>query len=133
QENDELDEEALVRQLRPLIEQATGTLKETEGRDQSARPDGRVSQSATRKAQDHEGTKEEQHLAELLAQLTGEVTKAIENARDKIKNMPSAKKTLGPLLDLFADPLFQIVSGVGLLLNGVLSLLGNIVSTPPPP
>jgi len=41
--------------------------------------------------------------------------------------MPHAQKNLGPLLDLLGDPLFQIISAVGLLLNGVLSLLGNLV------
>jgi hypothetical protein len=111
-----------------LIEQATSILKETQGAIKALDPDGRIAHSATRKSADHEATKEEQHLAESLGKLTGEVTKAIENARDKIKNMPNAKKDLGPLLDMLTDPLFQIVSGIGMLLNGVLSLLGNLVS-----
>lgn len=42
----------------------------------------------------------------------------------------NVKKDLGPLLDAMTAPLFQIVSGVGLLLNGVLTLLGNIVRIP---
>lgn len=57
------------------------------------------------------------------------MTKTIQNAKDKIKDMPHAKKNLGPLLDLLGDPLFQIISAVGLLLNGVLTLVGNLVST----
>jgi len=126
-ENDCLDEEALVKQVRPLIEQATSILKETHGAIKALDPDGTIAHNATRKASDHEASKEEQHLAESLGLLTGDVTKAVENAKDKISNMPTAKKDLGPLLDMLCDPLFQIVSGVGLLLNGVLSLLGNIL------
>lgn len=117
-----------MKQVRPLIEQATSILKETHGAIKALDPDGTIAHNATRKASDHEASKEEQHLAESLGLLTGDVTKAVENAKDKISNMPTAKKDLGPLLDMLCDPLFQIVSGVGLLLNGVLSLLGNIVS-----
>lgn len=125
--NDNLDEKALVEKMRPLIEQSTSILKETQGAIHALDPEGTIANSATRKAQDHDASKEEQHLAEALGTLTGDVTKTIENAKDKIKDMPNAKKDLGPLLDMLSDPLFQIVSGVGLLLNGVLSLLGNIL------
>jgi len=131
EKNDNLDEKVLVDQVRPLIEQSTAILKETHGAIQALDPEGTIANNATRKAADHEATKEEQHLAESLGKLTGDVTKAIENARDKIKNMPQAKKDLGPLLDMLSDPLFQIVGGVGMLLNGVLRLLGNIVSVQP--
>lgn len=119
-----------MKQVRPLLEQATNILTETHGAIKALDPEGTVTNNATRKAQDHDATKEEQHLAESLGLLTGDVTKAVEYAKDKIKNMPNAKKDLGPLLDMLCDPLFQIVSGVGLLLNGVLRLLGNIVSWP---
>jgi hypothetical protein len=119
-----------VKQVRPLIEQATNILTETHGAIKALDPDGTITNNATRKMQDHEATKEEQHLAESLGLLTGDVTKAVEHAKDKIRNMPNVKKDLGPLLDMLCDPLFQIVSGVGLLLNGVLTLLGNIVSWP---
>lgn len=86
-----------------------------------------------------------------ILQLTGDVTETIENARNIIANMPKAKKDLGPLLDaltrtssLFSsnsiaivyqesfsvstEPLMQIIGGVGLVLNGVLTLLGNILN-----
>ncbi|KAF8534686.1 hypothetical protein BDD12DRAFT_704784, partial [Trichophaea hybrida] len=119
-ENDQLDEEALVKQVRPLIEQASSILKETQGAIKALDSDGTIANNAQRKAADHEASKEEQHLAEALSLLTGDVTKAVESAKNKISNMPKAKKDLGPLLDMLCDPLFQIVSGVGLLLNGVL-------------
>lgn len=119
-----------MKQVRPPIEQATNILVEAHGAIKALDPDGTIANNATRKATDHEATKEEQHLAEALGLLTGEVTKAVEEAKNKIKDMPNAKKDLGPLLDMLCDPVFQIVSAVGLLLNGVLSLLGNIVSPP---
>lgn len=74
-----------------------------------------------------------------------EVGGTIEWARDKLDSFPKAKKDLGPLLDalgrryflfpvvdkqlmITAEPLTQIVGGVGLLLAGVLNLLGNLLS-----
>lgn len=126
-EDDCLNEEELVKRVRPLIEQATNILFECHGAIKALDPDGTIANNATRKAAYKEATKEEEHLAESLAKLTGEVTKAIENAKAMIKDMPNVKKDLGPLLDMLCEPLFQIVSGVGLLLNGVLSLLGNIL------
>lgn len=76
------------------------------------------------------------------------MTDTIENARSIINGMPKAKKDLGPLLDALTrtssflcrnmvsviessprtEPLMQIIGGVGLVLNGVLTLLGNILN-----
>jgi uncharacterized membrane protein YheB (UPF0754 family) len=126
-ENDNLDEEQLVKALRPPIEQATNVLKETHGAIKALDPEGVIANNATRKASAHDASKEEQHLAESLGKLTGDVTKTVNDAKNKISGMPHAKKNLGPLLEMMTDPLFQIVSGVGLLLNGVLSLVGNIL------
>ncbi|EIM87817.1 uncharacterized protein STEHIDRAFT_29724, partial [Stereum hirsutum FP-91666 SS1] len=120
QEKDELDEEALVKNVRPLIEQAHGILQEGLGGIKALDPGGKVSQQSSRRAADHQATSEEQHLAESLGTLTGDVTETIENARNIIANMPKAKKDLGPLLDALTQPLMQIIGGVGLVLNGVL-------------
>lgn len=125
--DEKLDEDALVKAVRPLIEEATNVLRETQGAIKALDPEGKIAHNASRKTQDHEASREEQRLAEALGKLTGDVTAGIDDARDRIKDMPKAKKDLGPLLSMLADPLFQIVSGVGLLLNGVLSLLGNIL------
>lgn len=62
-----------------------------------------------------------------MAKLAGDVTKTIERAKELIKDMPHAKNNLGPLLEMFGEPLFQILGAVGMLLNGVLSLVVNIV------
>lgn len=61
-------------------------------------------------------------------QLTGDVTKAIDNAKRKIEGMPHAKKELNPLWALLSEPLAQILAAVGLLLSGVLGLVGKLVS-----
>ncbi|EIM83294.1 uncharacterized protein STEHIDRAFT_141108 [Stereum hirsutum FP-91666 SS1] len=128
QEKEELDEEALVKDVRPLIESAYNVLQETLGGIKALDPGGKVSQQSSRRAADHQATPEEQHLAESLATLTGEVTETIENAKNVIQDMPHAKSNLGPLLDALTQPLAQIVGGVGLVLNGVLTLLGNILN-----
>jgi hypothetical protein len=66
----------------------------------------------------------------VLKELTGTVTTTIDGAKKKIEGMPHAKKQLNPLWGLLNEPLFQILAAVGLLLNGVLSLVGRLVSCP---
>ena len=61
-------------------------------------------------------------------QLTGSVTECIENAKRKLEDMPHAKKELSPLWGLLGEPLFQIIAAVGLLLNGVLGIVGRLLS-----
>lgn len=125
---DDLDEEKLVENVKPLIEQASGILNDVLGQIKGVDPSGEVQNKAKRNSQDHKATGEEQRLAEGLTKLTEVVTKTIENAKNKLKGMPHAENKLGPLLSMLSDPLFQILSGVGLLLNGVLTLVGNLVS-----
>lgn len=125
---EELDEEALVREVKPLIEEGGKILTETNGTIRGLDPDGRIQRNAKHKAGTKEATKEEHHLAEVLSELTGTVTQTIDNAKSKIEGMPHAKKELNPLWGLLAEPLFQIIAAVGLLLNGVLGLVGKLVS-----
>jgi hypothetical protein len=60
------DEAELVKQVRPLIEQAEKILNETNGTIKGADPDNRLSSKAQRNFQDHKATPEEQRLAESL-------------------------------------------------------------------
>lgn len=60
------DEDELVRQVKPLIEQSEKILQETNGAVKGADPDNRLSNKATRHNQDHKATPEEQRLAEAL-------------------------------------------------------------------
>jgi hypothetical protein len=67
------------------------------------------------------------HLAGALKELTQTVVKTIDNGRTRIQDMPHAKKKLNPLWSLLAEPLFQIIAAVGLLLSGVLGLVSRLL------
>ncbi|KAH6856959.1 hypothetical protein B0I37DRAFT_390031 [Chaetomium sp. MPI-CAGE-AT-0009] len=124
---DERDEEALVQEVRPLIEEGGRILNEAKGIIKGLDPDGRISANAKHKTAAREATPEEYHLAEVLKDLTGDVTQCIDNARRKLEDMPHAKKELNPLWGLLNEPLFQILAAVGLLLAGVLNLVGRLL------
>ncbi|RYP75023.1 hypothetical protein DL771_002671 [Monosporascus sp. 5C6A] len=125
---DERDEEQLVKDVRPLIEEGGKILTEANGVIRGLDPDGRISANAKHKTAAREATPEEYRLAELLKELTGHVTETIENAKRKLENMPRAKKQINPLWGLLAEPLFQILAAVGLLLSGVLGLVGKLLN-----
>ncbi|KAF9269569.1 hypothetical protein L218DRAFT_275851 [Marasmius fiardii PR-910] len=122
------DEQELVKQVKPLLQEAEKILNETQGAIKGADPDKRLSSKAQRHAADHRATPEEQRLAQALKVLLEEVGGTIEWARNKLESFPKAKRDLGPLLDALGQPLTQIVGGVGLLLAGVLNLVGNLLS-----
>ncbi|KAL0066920.1 hypothetical protein AAF712_006115 [Marasmius tenuissimus] len=122
------DEAELVKQVKPLLEQADKILNETLGAVRGADPDKRLSNKAQRHVKDHRATPEEQRLAEALKVLLEEVGGTIEWAKNKLESFPKAQRDLGPLLDALGQPLTQIVGGVGLLLAGVLNLVGNLLS-----
>ncbi|KAE8422324.1 hypothetical protein BDV36DRAFT_280048 [Aspergillus pseudocaelatus] len=124
---DELDEEELVKTVKPLIEEAASMLQECKGALRALDPTGEV--AATAKARDaaHEATPEQYSLANLLKELTQTVVETIEEGRRLIADMPHAKKHLNPLWALLSEPLFQIIAAVGLLLTGVLGLVSNLL------
>ncbi|KAJ5722274.1 hypothetical protein N7488_000309 [Penicillium malachiteum] len=124
---DELDEEQLVKTVKPLIEQAGDILQECKGALRALDPDGQIAASAKARSISHEATPEEYRLADLLKQLSQTISTTIENARQRIADMPYAKKKLNPLWYLLSEPLFQIIAAVGLLLSGVVGLLGNLL------
>ncbi|KAK4233660.1 hypothetical protein C8A03DRAFT_38622 [Achaetomium macrosporum] len=125
---DERDEEQVVREVRPLIEEGGRILNEAKGAIKGLDPDGRIAANAKHKTAAREASPEEYHLADVLKELTGEVTQCIENAKRKLEDMPHAKKELNPLWALLNEPLFQILAAVGLLLAGVLNLVGRLLS-----
>ncbi|KAJ7200756.1 hypothetical protein GGX14DRAFT_466081 [Mycena pura] len=124
---DDRDEAELVKNVKPLLEQAEKILNETNGAIHGADPDNRLTNTAKRNMLDHKASPEEQRLAEALKVMIEEVGGTIEWARDKLDSFPKAKRDLGPLLDALGQPLTQIVGGVGLLLAGVLNLLGSLL------
>ncbi|VDC05301.1 unnamed protein product [Peniophora sp. CBMAI 1063] len=125
---EERDEGELIKAVKPLIEQAEKELHTANGAVKGADPDSRLSNRATRHAQDHRATPEEQRLAAALKVMIEEVGGTIEWAKNKLDSLPKAKRELGPLLDALGQPLTQIVGGVGLLLAGVLNLVSRLLS-----
>lgn len=129
QPKEELDEQKLVDKVKPLLEEGGKLLQEANGSIRALDPDGRIANNAKQHAANHEATPEEYRLAELLKQLTENVTQTVENAKKKISGMPHAEKELSPLWGLLAEPLGQILAAVGLLLAGVLNLVGRLLGT----
>ncbi|PCH01078.1 Protein of unknown function DUF3659 [Penicillium occitanis (nom. inval.)] len=124
---DELDEEKLVQDVKPLLEEGGRMLQECNGAIRALDPDGRIAATAKARAQTHEASPEEYRLADALKELTQTVVKTIDNGRKRIQDMPHAKKKLNPLWSLLAEPLFQIIAAVGLLLSGVLGLVSRLL------
>ncbi|KAM0552593.1 hypothetical protein ACHAPJ_007690 [Fusarium lateritium] len=127
QKPEERDEEELVRQVKPLIEDGGKILTETNGIIRGLDPDGRISRNAKQQTASGEATPEEAHLANVLKELSTEIQTTIEEGKRKLEGMPHAKKEINPLWGLLAEPLFQIVAAVGLLLSGVLGLVGKLL------
>ncbi|KAJ6563835.1 hypothetical protein B0H19DRAFT_1209772 [Mycena capillaripes] len=125
--DDDRDEADLVKKVKPLLEQAEKILNETNGAISGADPHDRLSNKATRNMRDHKATPEEQRLAEALKIRVEEVGGTIEWAKDKLDSFSEAKRDLGPLLDALGRAL-SVVSGVGLLLTGVLNLVSKLLS-----
>ncbi|RLM00747.1 hypothetical protein CFD26_108622 [Aspergillus turcosus] len=126
---DELDEEKLVKDVRPLIEEGGQVLQECNGAIRALDPDGSIAANAKARAASHEATPEEYALAEKIKELSELVMTTIENGRKRIADMPHAKKKINPLWALLSEPLFQIIAAVGLLLSGVLGLVGRLLDT----
>ncbi|KAJ9197395.1 hypothetical protein DTO164E3_5828 [Paecilomyces variotii] len=124
---EELDEEKLVQEVKPLIEEGGRMLQECNGAIRALDPDGRIAATAKARAAQHDATPEEYQLADVLKELTETVVKTIDNARKRIADKPHAKKKLNPLWALLSEPLFQIIAAVGLLLTGVLGLVGRLL------
>ena len=124
---EDVDEEQLVKNVRPLIEEGGAILDETNKEIRNLDPDGRLQTQAKERVAQGEASPEESRLAGQLKELTGTVTETIDNAKRKISGLPHAKKQLNPLWGLLSEPLFQILAAVGLLLSGVLGLVGKLL------
>ena len=125
---EELDEEQLVNDVKPLIEEGGRILQECNGSLRGLDPDGKIAAQAKGRSGTGEATPEEHRLAETLKEITTTVVTTIDNAKKKLNNMPHAKKKLNPLWGLLTQPLFQILAAVGLLLAGVLGLVGQLLN-----
>ncbi|KAJ5635158.1 uncharacterized protein N7484_008471 [Penicillium longicatenatum] len=84
---DELDEEQLVKTVKPIIEEAGNILQECKGILRALDPDGQIAASAKARSVSHEVTSEEYQLADLLRQLSQTISTTIENGCRRIANM----------------------------------------------
>ncbi|KAJ6114892.1 hypothetical protein N7486_000670 [Penicillium sp. IBT 16267x] len=109
---DELDEEQLVKTVKPIIEEAGNMLQECNGSLRALDPDGQIAASAKARSASHEATPEEYQLADLLKQLSQTISSTIEKGRRRLADMPHAKKKINPLWSLLTEPLFQIIAAV---------------------
>jgi hypothetical protein len=125
---DELDEDELVNNVKPLIEEAGRILQECNGSLRGLDPDGKIAAQAKGRQGTGEATPEEHRLAECLKEITTNVVTTVDDAKKKLNDMPHAKKKLNPLWGLMTQPLFQILAAVGLLLAGVLGLVGQLLN-----
>lgn len=124
---EELDEEKLVQDVKPLLEEGGQILQECNGAIRALDPDGHIAAMAKARAASHEASPEEYELADQLKELTDTVLTTMDKGRRMIADMPHAKEKLNPLWTLLSEPLFQIIAAVGLLLNGVLGLVGRLL------
>lgn len=69
QPEDERDEEALVKEVRPLIEEGGNILREAHGVIKGLDPDGHIQANAKHKSGTREATPEEFHLAEVIKEV----------------------------------------------------------------
>lgn len=97
QKEEDRDEAELVKNVKPLLEQAEKILNETYGAIKGADPDNRLSNKAQRNQQDHKATPAEQRLAEAIKVLVEEVGGTIDWAKDKLDAFPKAKKGISTL------------------------------------
>ncbi|KAH6871180.1 hypothetical protein BKA70DRAFT_352555 [Coprinopsis sp. MPI-PUGE-AT-0042] len=125
---DDRNEEELVKEVKPLLEEAEKVLNETNGAIRGADHDQQLTKEAKRRFDEHKASPQEQRLAQALKVMVEEVQGTIDWAKEKLESYPKAKKDLGPLLTALGQPLTQIVGGVGFLLAGVLGLLSNLLS-----
>ncbi|KAF3941824.1 hypothetical protein ABW19_dt0208908 [Dactylella cylindrospora] len=127
-ENNELDEDAFVSKMKPLIENAHGTMQSTLDQIKALDPDNKFERLAKRHVEDAQATADEKLLIDGCNELSTRVQATIDKGRKAIEGMPKAKKELGPLFSLLSEPLLQILGAVGLLVAGVLNLLANILN-----
>lgn len=128
---DELDEDQLVNDVKPLIEEGGRVLNECNGSIRGLDPDGSIAARAKSRSSSGEASPEAQQLAGNLKDLTENIVGTIDGAKKKLQNMPAAKKKLNPLWHILTNPLGQILASIAMLLIGVLNLLGNILGVIP--
>lgn len=127
-ENGELDEDAYVDKMKPLIENAHGVMVSTLDQIKALDPENKFERLAKRHVEDAQASHDEKLLIDGCNELSTRVKATIDKGRKSIEGMPKAKRELGPLFNMLSEPLLQILGAVGLLVAGVLNLLANILN-----
>jgi len=127
-EQGELDEDAFVNKMKPLIENAHGVMQSTLDQIKALDPDNKFERLAKRHVEDAQASEDEKAVIDGCNELSTAVKNTIDKGRKAIEGMPKAKRELGPLFNLLSEPLLQILGAVGLLVAGVLNLLANILN-----
>ncbi|TGJ72456.1 hypothetical protein EYR41_004350 [Orbilia oligospora] len=127
-ENNELDEDAFVSKMKPLIENAHSVMQSTLDQIKALDPDNKFERLAKRHVEDAQASADEKMVIDGCQELSTRVQATIDKGRKAIEGMPKAKSELGPLFSMLSEPLLQILGAVGLLVAGVLNLLANILN-----
>lgn len=127
-ENNELDEDAFVSKMKPLIENAHAVMQSTLDQIKALDPDNKFERLAKRHVEDAQASADEKMVIDGCNELSTRVQATIDKGRKAIEGMPKAKSELGPLFSMLSEPLLQILGAVGLLVAGVLNLLANILN-----
>ncbi|KAK6500146.1 hypothetical protein TWF481_010500 [Arthrobotrys musiformis] len=127
-ENNELDEDAFVSKMKPLIENAHSVMQSTLDQIKALDPDNKFERLAKRHVEDAQASADEKMVIDGCNELSTRVQATIDKGRKAIEGMPKAKSELGPLFSMLSEPLLQILGAVGLLVAGVLNLLANILN-----
>jgi len=127
-ENGELDEDAFVSKMRPLLENAHAVMTSTYDQIQALDPERKFEKLAKRNVEDAQASADEKTVIDGCTELSTRVKDTINKGQKAIEGMPKAKRELGPLFSMLSEPLLQILGAVGLLVAGVLNLLANILN-----
>ncbi|KAL4950597.1 hypothetical protein BDW69DRAFT_187227 [Aspergillus filifer] len=123
---DQLDERQVVQDVKPLIEEAGKALQDCKGALSAIGPNNHMAETMVTGIPQM-ASDAEHELAELLQELAEVVMDTITNGRHLVVNMSRIRKGINPQWPLMSEPLFQILSTVGLLLNGLYGLFTRMV------
>jgi len=123
----DFNEKDFVEGMKPIIKKASEILEKALDEINTLDPDKKCQRRAQRNAEDNKASPKQRKIADGLQELTTTVQKAIDECKKKVANMPTAKSELDNMFGMLSQPLFQILSAVGLLVYGVLNLLGQIL------
>lgn len=98
QKEEDRDEEALVREVKPLIEEGGNILREAHGVIRGLDPDGHIQANAKHKSGTREATPEEFHLAEVIKEVCYPRNPTMASLQDIILTIAHSSLVMSPRL-----------------------------------